>query len=60
MVRICTDRITALYDTVLDVCVVSKIDIVQNNRILDHAVFSDENLLKQNRILHITIDNTAV
>ena len=30
MVRIGTDRITALYDTVLDVCVVSKIDIVQN------------------------------
>ena len=38
--------------------IVTQIYFIENNRILDHAVISHVNLLKQHRILNLAIDDT--
>ena len=43
---ICTDRIPAFYDTVLDVRVIADVYVIQNNGILDVTVVSDKGFLK--------------
>ena len=51
--------ISALHDAVFDAGVVTQIYIIENNGISDHAVISNEYFLKQYRILHRAIDDTA-
>ena len=48
MARIRPNRIPAFYNAILDIRIVSKIYIIQNNRILNYAVISNECLLEKN------------
>ena len=40
IVGVGTDGVSGFYNTILNVCIVAQIYVVQNNRILDHAVIS--------------------
>ena len=48
IIGIGTDGIPALYNAVFNVGVISKIDIVQYDRVLYHTVVADKYFLKQN------------
>lgn len=52
-----TDGIAALYDAVLNDSVVTDINIVQDDGILDHAVVSYICFLEQNRVLYGSVDD---
>ena len=56
---ICSDRVTAFNDAVLNVGIIPQIHIIQYNGILDHAVVSREYLLKDDGILYRSVDNTS-
>ena len=51
--------IIALHDTILNVCIISNIDIIQNDGILDIAVVADVSFLKDHRIFYLTVHDTS-
>ena len=59
MVRIGPYRPPALHDTILNMCIISNIDIIQNDGILDIAVVADVSFLKDHRIFYLTVHNTS-
>ena len=59
MHRIRTDRVPGLDDTILKVAIVSDMDVVQYNGILDHAIVSDICLFKYNGIFNHTVYDTS-
>ena len=49
----------ALYDTILNMCVIPNVDIIQNDGILDIAVITDVRLLEDYGIFYLAIYNTS-
>ena len=54
-----TDGVPALHNTVLDICVIPEVYIIQNNGIADDAVISHKCLLKQYGVFHRSVDDTT-
>ena len=59
MIRICTNCIPALYDAVLNMCVVPNIDIIQDDRIFNVAVVPDVRLFEYHGVFHYPVYDTA-
>ena len=58
-VGIGTDRISGFHDTVLNVGIITQVNIIENDGILDHAIVSYIDVFEQYRILHAAVNNTA-
>ena len=53
------DGITALYDAVLNVSIVSKVYIIQNNGILYYTVITDKDFFKDYGIFNRSVNNAS-
>ena len=57
---ICANRITALHNTILNMRIVSDVNIIQNNRIFNYTVtFLQIPVLNSDRILYCSVYNTS-
>ena len=52
-------RSPALYDTILNMCVISNVDIIQNDGIFNIAVITDICLLEDYGVFYLAIYDTA-
>ena len=59
MNRVRPDRISGLDDTVLKIAVVSNMNVIQNDGVLNDAVITYINLLKQYGVFYRTVDDTT-
>ena len=59
MVRIGSYRAVALYDTVLNVGVITDVNIIKNDRILDRTVVADVCLLEYYGVLDHAVYDTS-
>ena len=59
MNRVSPDRISGLDDTVLKIAVVSNMNVIQNDGVLNDAVITYINLLEQYGVFYRTVDDTT-
>ena len=59
MPRIRANCVTTFHNTVFNIRIVPEIHVVQNYGILYHTIVADKRFLKQDGILHRTIDYTS-